>query len=187
MTSLTSSDWPPYKVQQSERRLAELHATLSDAMEHEESDSDADLSSYLAKLLVVRSSGHLEVVSSSCLLAFFERHSEPVAANYIQTTYRTWKSPKPEDLKSTLAHMAPAAKEDFSSFLKNDKDGIDLSSEIGSMVSERGKISHGENDSITPNKALRYYISTMKLSKWFVEYFEPNGKADARASAFTSV
>lgn len=170
-------EWPPHEVQQSMQRLDDLEGLVQSLLEQQESCND-DVVSSLAKLLVIRCSGHLEVTSSSCILCFIERHSESVVSDYARSQYKKWQNPNPDNLKRILSSISNVASVAFSSYMANGKDTVDLSAEIGSMVKERGKIAHGDNDSVTPRKALQFYRATLQVSDWFIDYFRPSGDAD---------
>lgn len=170
-------EWPPYEVQQSLQRLDDLGDLVKSLLEQQGSCNE-DIISNLAKLLVIRCSGHLEVTSSSCVLCFIERHSEPVVSDYARSLYKRWQNPNPNNLNKILSSVSNIASGAFSIYMANGKDTIDLSAEIGSMVKERGKIAHGDNDSVTPRKALRFYRATLQVSAWFIDYFRPSGDAD---------
>ena len=172
-----AQQWPPFEVQQSLQRLSDLQSLVKSLHELQDCRNE-DVVSNLARLLVVRCSGHLEVVSSSCILSFIERHSESVVSDYARNQYKKWQNPTPDNLKNLLSSISNIAREEFSSYMSTERATIDLSAEIGSMVKERGKIAHGDNDSVTPRKALQFYQDTVQVSYWFTEYFKPLGKAD---------
>lgn len=176
--SSNNTDWPPHKVQQSLQRLRDLKQLLDKKQAEKQADDDA-VTSNLAKLLVVCCSGHLEVVSSSCIIEFMSRHADPLVSEYVHSQYKTWQSPKLEQLKKTLSSVSKTIANDFEDFLSKDSYGKDnFLSEIGSLVDQRNRISHGDNDSVTERKAFQYYDAMNKISDWFISYFQPSGSAD---------
>lgn len=166
--------WPPYTVIRSENRLKELHSVI----EHLKIDADpADPAiTELSRLLVVRSCGHLETTFSCCFLKYIERHASKTVADYVEGTFKKWQSPKPDNIKNNLRKMSPAIEERLRNFLT--QDGRDYSAELGSLVNERDRISHGDNDRVTIRSSENYYKIALEISEWFLAEFSPGGAAD---------
>lgn len=169
-------DWPPFKLKKSRERVEELSQNVTH-MAESRSEANQYILSELSRLLVVRCSGHLEVTFSECFLSFVSRHSRTTVSNYVSKTFKAWQNPKPENISKALEHIDPVFKQDFRDFI--DANGGVLSSDIGSMVSERCKVSHGDNDTVTFRRAKQYCESALTVSDWIIEYFKPNGNADA--------
>lgn len=171
--------WPPYTVTQSANRLKELKETV-DKISSLKDESFDDVLSGLAYLLVVRCSGHLEVVSSRCFISYMSRHSKDVVSSYIENSYKDWQKANLENLKKLLSHVSDDVTNRFLEFLESNE-STDLKSELGSLIKERSLISHGKNSSVTFRKALDYYNLTVCISDWFIRCFQPDGLADGVA------
>lgn len=169
-----TGNWPPNEARQSLSNLLSLRDLLSKCFK--ENDRYFDQVPELAKLLVIRSCGHLEVVSTSCFLAFVDRHSNSVVSGYVSQTYRSWTSPEPKNLRNLLNRLSKKSGEQFAAFLE--LQGQEFSSELGSLVDKRKKIAHGQNENVTARTALQYCAEAVAVGEWFVEYFRPNGDAD---------
>lgn len=175
--------WPPYLVAQSSNRLRELKETV-DRISSLKDEAYDDVLAGLAYLLVVRCSGHLEVVSSNCFISYMSRHSKDVVSSYIENSYKDWQKANLENLKKLLSHVSDDVSKSFVEFLEN-HGSTDSKSELGSLIKERGLISHGKNSSVTFRKALDYYDLSVCISDWFIECFRPDGLADKIATSDT--
>lgn len=171
----SESLWPPYEVDRSRERLDSLFG-ITEQLLSDGGDSVEQILPEISRLLVVRCSGHIETTLSCCFLAFVARHSKSVIAGYIEGTYKKWQNPKPEYIKQLFHKVSPELELSFAAFLNNDD--TNYGSSLGSLVSERDKISHGDNDRVTARSAMNYYRVTIAITDWLLLTFEPEGKAD---------
>ena len=175
----TETVWPPHIVRGSRERIEELRDTVLDLADMR-SDDNQYIISELSRMLVVRCSGHLEVTFSECFLAFVERHSKSTICNYVNKTFRNWQNPSPKSMRDALKNIDEELSSVFFDFVN--ADGGALSSDVGTMVQQRCRISHGDNDQVTFRMSQRYCEAALTVSEWIVECFKPNGRADLISS-----
>lgn len=171
------SAWPNEVITLSKEGLLNLRLVCDDQLRL---DAGSAVVEELSRYLTVRSCGHLEVVSTQSVLEFAERNSFGPLANYICATYKTWMSPKASNLKSVLEKLSPVLSDSFIDYLR--KGDRDYESDLGSLVSSRDKVAHGQNVQINMRKAMDYCDSVMYVADWYIESFKPSGLADSLQS-----
>lgn len=170
--------WPPPEFVSSREELLEFKDFVQSVFRE---DTFSPQVPYLANHLVIRSCGHIEVVYSSCILGYIARHSSSAVYTFAEKRFKTWEAPTPGNLSRICETLSRSVSDDLSAFFESADVGIagSCKSELGSLVSSRKKIAHGQNERVATLKAIQMCENVaIPLSDWFVDEFRPGGKAD---------
>lgn len=167
--------WPPQEVLRSTADIEELHDLISSNRDKHINPNENEL---LARFLIVRCTGHIEIVSTECFLDFLVRRSNHPVGEYLRESYLSWQTPNRDNLGKTLKRASSGLSDEFQSFLKTDDGGIRIGERLTALTKARAAIAHGKNTTITVSTALDYYDFTLRFSDWFQNSFRPGGLAD---------
>ncbi|MCV7179545.1 HEPN domain-containing protein [Mycolicibacterium sphagni] len=162
-----SGAWPPHEVHQSKRRLIQLR----DTVDRLAPETDDDIKSSLARFLAVRSCGHIEFTFDECLSQYASVKAHPNIANYIREGLFTGRNPRPGVLVERLRTLNQEWANDLELFLHED-DKL-RARELSLLVDRRNGISHGQNEGLTPRKALDLVKLALDVADWITERLHP--------------
>lgn len=159
--------WPPREVGLLRTRLDEL----AEIVRVPDDDLPRDARDWLARLLVIRSSGFLEQ-STMIVCREYVRAS---AGGPVHSFARSWLdrsgNPAPDVLLRLTGRFDRAWATELGEIL--DADDERFRRELEFLVDRRNKIAHGFNESVGVAKALALKEVACEVSDWFVARFNP--------------
>lgn len=158
--------WPPLGVTQ---RLIDLHS-IRDSLRGL-NGSDFFVEQCLARYLTVRSAGYLEAVRDDVSDQFSAAQASPRVVNRVREHLRTGQGVTPGQLLSFVATFDPEWKSELEEVLDAD-DGL-LRSSLGAMVKARKLIAHGDGETVTAGRALKWSETSETLGAWLIARFDP--------------
>jgi hypothetical protein len=163
-----TTQWPPWEVTSLRRNLAELASLVRAAGEQKQ---DIETLTWLARLLVVRSSGYVEQSVHIIIRGFVAEKS----GGYVRTFAHSWlersQNPSPDTLRALLGRFDASLESDFEAFLKRDDEKYGR--ELSFMVDRRNRIAHGLNEGIGHARALALVDVAQDVTDWFVLRLNP--------------
>lgn len=167
MNATLSYSWPGRKISLSRNALVDLMRCVDNL------DGDnADVESYLSKLLVVRSCGHIELTLEQGILDSLEGRTDPHISSYIKSGFFKGRNPQPERIKSLLGSFHSDWEYKISELL--DADDEYLHRELKFLVSRRNNIAHGQSESVGRRKALDLCQYALKISDEILRIVRPS-------------
>lgn len=164
------SSWPTLEMQTSRRRLEELRKTL-DELPLEPLEVSAEVSTHLARFLVVRATGYIEHTFETCIKHFAESHAHPAVARHVTAGLFKGRNPWP----ATLLERTKSLSQDWHAQLEAylDADDARVRRELRFMVDRRNRIAHGESESVNRRKALDLADIALDLGDWLTALIDP--------------
>lgn len=139
--------WPTQELQNSKKKLTELINLLD-----EFGNEPPEVSSELARFLVVRSTGYVEHLFDTCIQCFAEAHSHRFIARHVESGLHKGRNVKPDTLLDRIKPFSDEWHKDLKDYF--DADDCVVRRELNFMVDRRNRIAHGMNESINRRKAL---------------------------------
>ena len=132
-----------------ERARSRLSATFKrfDAIADDQLEARADFARYLCVLL----SGFLEKAIAELLLQHARRHSGVAIQRYVRISLDRFQNPSVGNIVSLFERFSEEWRDDLKTFLADER-----AAAIGSVVSERHRIAHGESSDISYVRVARY-------------------------------
>ncbi|MEU9805139.1 HEPN domain-containing protein [Mycobacterium sp. NPDC050853] len=159
--------WPPHEVYQSRRRLTQLRDTIDQLP----ADTDDEIRASLARFLAVRSCGHVEFTFDECVAQYAKSKSHPNIAGYVRGGLFKGRNPRPEILVQRLRMLNQEWGNELD-VLFQEGDNF-RSRELGLLVNRRNGISHGQNEGLTPRKALDLAKLALEVADWISTRLHP--------------
>ena len=163
--------WPSLQVVNLDRALKRI-AVLVEQPAAEQPD---EVTSALARFLIVRTCGHLERVVQECFTTYVHHNSYGRVRDFSASWLKRMENPSPKRLLELVGRFDSSLKDELESLFK-ENDG-ELAREIGLLIGLRNKIAHGENEGAGPRKALDLMNYSKVLTDWFVRNFDPREDA----------
>jgi hypothetical protein len=120
----------------------------------------------------VRSAGYLEAVRDDAADLFVSRVALEVVTRRVRQGLRQGQGVAPSQLTDFLKSFHPSWSDEFEAIL--DADDKLLRNRLGSLVSARKKIAHGDGDTVTVSRALQWSETAEFLGAWLVKRFDPS-------------
>lgn len=159
--------WPPVSLQQRHLDLIDARDTLQEFAR----DGADNVERALARYLVIRAAGYLEAVRDDVADAYASAKAAPEVLRRVQHHLRGGQGVAPGQLLEFVKSFHPLWHDELKELLDED-DGI-LRSEIGSLVASRKKIAHGDGETVTASRALKWCLASQRVSKWLISRFDP--------------
>jgi hypothetical protein len=161
--------WPPWDVTSSLHNLR----TLRDLVEDPASFGiEAEPLGWLARLLVVRSSGYLEQAVAACARGYVDGKSGGPVRTFSLTWLERTRNPSPTNLVELAGRFDRGLQDDLEALL--DENDQRLRGELGALVHLRNRIAHGENEGVGRNRALTLSVASEELADWWIVSFNPS-------------
>lgn len=160
--------WPPFQVTSLDNSLGDL-SNLVDALAKQR-DRNEELA-WLARLLVVRSTGYIEQSVQEISRAFVARKSGGLVRAFAHSWLERSRNPTPDALQELLGRFDSQLAEEFTQFM--DDDDQKLRRELSFMVDRRNRIAHGLNEGIGHQKALMLVGVARETTDWFILRLNP--------------
>lgn len=163
-----AQQWPPWAVTSSRAELDRLASALKD---RDSKVHPVEWSSWLARLLVVRSCGFVELSLRETLRGYVDGASGGFVRSFSLSYLERTPNPNPGAVSALLGRFDPSLGDEFQLHIA--KDDSRLKRELELMVDRRNKIAHGESENITQSKSLTLYGAACEVSDWFVLRLNP--------------
>jgi hypothetical protein len=159
--------WPPRETLQLRQNLDELRALVRG---ENSQDLSPELRSWLARLLIVRSCGYLEKMVVLICRGYVDQKSGGRVRAFAQANLqRLNANVSSSDLVSLTQRFDPSLATELENFL----DAEEIRDDLDFLVNRRNRIAHGENEGITPRRALDLVEAVYKIVDWFILSFNP--------------
>lgn len=171
---MSPSRWPPWEVESSRQVLLQLRDHITRGIKPEQPHElklPSETLSWLARLLVVRSCGHLEQVVKECSKAYVAQRSGGPVQSFALSWMERSRNPSRENLVALLERFDPVWATDFVSFLVADDEL--LHRDLAWAVDTRNRIAHGENQGASVDKALATCASLQNIADWWISKVDP--------------
>lgn len=171
---MSSSEWPPYEVVSSKHQLGLLRQHVLEIRDMESKvkrENDTDTLSWLGRLLVIRSCGHLEKVMLTCAKKYIESKS----GGYVQTFALNSISRSLNPTENNMVKFLGLFDNEWADGLKSwlDLEDEKLRRDLAWAVSTRNAIAHGESQGASPSRAISVCESVDMISDWWVDTLNP--------------
>lgn len=170
---MSSSRWPPWEVESSRQVLVQLRDHIVRGMKSDQNEPKltSETLGWLARLLVVRSCGHLEQVAKECTKAYVEQRSGGPVQSFALSWMERSRNPSQENLVSLLERFDQKWASDFVALLVADDEL--LHRDLAWAVDTRNRIAHGENQGASVEKALATCASLLSIADWWISSVDP--------------
>lgn len=158
--------WPPWEVSSLRAKLEMLSARLE-----QRKDLDEDVVGWLSRLLVIRSSGYLEQVAYVACRGYVDAKSGGLVRAFSKSHLERTRNPTPDNLLHLTGRFDHALELELASLL--DDNDQELRRELSFLVDRRNRIAHGENEGVSPSKALALKTVACDIADWFVLRLNP--------------
>lgn len=159
-----TSAWPPYPVERLRVALEDLAAIVED-------NRDPDVLPWLARMLVVRSSGYIEQTSREVFWGYIASCSGGLVRSFGHSWLEKSRNPSPDNLLDMIGRFDHALRSDFEELL--DFDDQRIRRELFFLVDRRNHIAHGLSEGINRDKALSLKEIALEVSDWLIMKFSP--------------
>lgn len=159
--------WPPWEVTSSRSNLLQLREVVTDTNK----ELPPEAVGWLARLLVLRSCGHLEQTVMQCARGYVQGKSGGPVKSFSLTWLAKSRNPSFSSLKELAERFDPHWGEDLESFL--DENGEALRTQLSNLVAFRNKIAHGENQGVNREKAMALSIAAEEIADWWIRTLNP--------------
>lgn len=166
-----ATSWPPFEVRSSEEKLFALKRLVEKPLDERGEMLPSEVTSWLSRLLVVRSCGHLEQVVQVCARAYIEHKSGGPARQFGLSWLERSRNPKQAALEELLSRFDESWGKSFADFMAEEDER--LRRELASAVDKRNRIAHGENEGAGREQALRMCGAIEEISRWWSERLKP--------------
>jgi hypothetical protein len=163
-----STSWPPWHVVSLRRNLKELVDLVSEV---EKQSREIEHLAWLARLLVVRSSGYIEQSVGELARAYVQEKSGGLVRAFAHSWLERTQNPSPEALISLMGRFDSSLENDLVAFLDNDDQKYRR--ELAFMVDRRNRIAHGLNESVGARRAVALADVATEITDWFVLRLNP--------------
>ncbi len=136
-----------------------------------DSKLSAETAGWLARLLVVRSCGHLEKVVQACARGYVEFKSGGPTQSFALSWTERSRNPSEANLLELLTRFESGWAEELLELLSANDEL--LHRELAWAIDTRNRIAHGENQGAGPEKALVSCASMELLADWWVDRLSP--------------
>jgi len=158
--------WPSYRLSESRRRLEGLRNELD-----QYNGDNKSIEHALARLVVVRSSGHVEFTLEECLGCFADAKADPRIASHLRSTLFKGRNPTPGRIETLLDSLDNSMVERIR--IAFDADDELKRRELKYMVSQRNLIAHGGSDGISRRRALDLSDVALGIGDLVVSILDP--------------
>ena len=165
----TAHSWPPWVVTSHRRNLDEFSTVVNKALE---SKADPEPLAWLARFLVVRSSGYVEQSVNELLREYVACRSGGPVRSFANSWLERTKNPNPDALATLVGRFDAAMQVEFGEYL--DEQDQRLRRELNFLVDRRNRIAHGLNEGIGAARALALADVAVEIVDWFVLRFNPH-------------
>ena len=162
---MASAQWPPRELALMERKLDERADLVGKG-----SNISNDVRCWLARLLVVRACGYLEQVLLAVQRGYVGQKSGGPVSAFAQSWLEWGNNPRPDVLVRSIGRFGGNFEYDIDKFLR---DNSTRWSDIAFLVDRRNKISHGENESVGPVRALQLKEVAVEVADWLIRRMNP--------------
>jgi hypothetical protein len=150
------------------RRLEELTELVQDRNEGLTDEARG----WLARLLVVRSSGYVEQVVAEICRAYVDAKSSGLVRSFSRSWLERSNNPTPDNLLVLVGRFDAILQRDLDDFISGDDER--LRRELSFLVDRRNKIAHGLNEGIGPARALALKGVAVEIADWFILRMNPS-------------
>ena len=173
----STQTWPPQEVIRSRSDLDELYDLVASNRKRRVNSDDNEM---LARFLILRCCGHIEIITTECFLGFLTRRSSQPVTEYLRSSYLSWQTPNADNLKKTLNKASSNLCSMLADYLKTEFGSTNskVSEKLSELTRTRGAIAHGKNTPVTAEKSLELYTFTIDFSDWYINFFKPGGQAE---------
>lgn len=161
--------WPPWDVTSSLHNLRALRVLVEEPGNF---GIEAEPLGWLARLLVVRSSGYLDQAVAACARAYVDGKSGGLVRTFSLTWLERSRNPSPANLVELAGRFDRGLQDDLEALL--DENDQRLRSALYALVHLRNRIAHGENEGVGRNRALALSGASEELADWWILSFNPS-------------
>jgi hypothetical protein len=159
--------WPSRRLMNLDRGLRRV----AQLVEHPAAGESDEVTRALARFLIVRTCGHLELTVHECCLTYVRSKSFGRIKDFSESWLKRVENPTPDRLLELVGRFDLSLKADLLElFERNDGE---LRREISFLVGKRNTVAHGESEGIGPRKALDLLDYSKLLTDWFILSFDP--------------
>jgi hypothetical protein len=157
--------WPPWLVVSLREKLDVCAGVTSSAL-------DAELAPFMARFLVIRSSGYLEQAAFEVVRSYVQARSGGPVRAFAGSWLERTRNPTPENLTDLIGRFDSSWRNEFVELLDDDDER--LKRELAYLVNLRNRIAHGLNEGVGREKALLLKDVSVELADWFILRFNPS-------------
>lgn len=165
---MANTTWPPWEAKSAHDNLDSLVRVVETASRDK---TDSDLLGWLGRLLVVRTSGYVELTVYAVLRGHVTEKSGGTVRSFAHSWLERSRNPTPEALEAVLGRFDLKYASEFAELL--DADDQLLRRDLSFLVDRRNKIAHGENEGVRAKRALELVPSAESVADWFILRFNP--------------
>lgn len=162
-----TKSWPPWEVISSRTNLAQLRELVVDANK----DIPPEAMSWLARLLVLRSCGHLEQTVAACARGYIEGKSGGPLRSFGLSWLSRSRNPSEATLLTFAGKFDALWAQDLEYLLAENNEL--LRNQLNNLVGYRNKIAHGENQGVNREKALALCDAAEEIADWWIRSLNP--------------
>jgi HEPN superfamily RiboL-PSP-like protein len=166
---MTATQWPPWDVTSLQLKLEDLAKLV--AVPAKDPGSEEAVG-WLARLLVVRSSGYVEQVVAEVARSFVAQKSGGLVRSFARSWLERTRNPSPANLEQFIGRFDSNLCDEFKFFL--DSDDERLRRELEFLVDRRNRIAHGLSEGIGSTRALALRAVAIEIGDWFILRFNPH-------------
>ena len=159
--------WPSLTIVNMKRSLRTVVALV----EHPQPAWPDEVTSALARFLVIRSCGYLELVVDEACKAYMVSKSTRQVSSFGASWLGHGGNPSPGHLVSLVRRFDSAWAAELQAFF--DADDEALKREISFLVDRRNKMAHGASENTGTAKALELTVHAQSVADWFIRRFDP--------------
>jgi len=174
---MSREQWPPWPITSLRSNLDDL-ARLVDTTAV--GTPHAEHLPWLARLLVVRTSGYLEQTVHEVTRAHIAHRSGGVVRSFAHSWLERSRNPRPDALEQLVGRFDASWAEELTSMFEEDDQ--ELRRELSFLVDRRNKIAHGLNEGLTPRKALTLIPVAETVADWFILRLNPTRQTPSKLS-----
>lgn len=170
---MAAAHWPPWAARTSRTQLTQLRDHIHEGQFSADRSQrlTPETQSWLARLLVIRTCGHLEQVVNECTQGFVTANLGGPVRDFTLSWMKRSSNPSYDNLLTLWLRFSEAWAVEFTELLALDDEA--LKRDLDWMIDARHRIAHGASQGAAVEKALAVYESTITICDWIITTFEP--------------
>jgi len=133
--------------------------------------TDVEVAPFLARFLVIRSSGYLEQTVFEVARGYVNGKSGGLVRSFAHSWLEKTRNPTADNLRQLVGRFDQSLREEFDDLMSDDDER--LSRELAFLIDRRNQIAHGLSEGINRGKALALKEVATDLADWFILKYNP--------------